>query len=87
MREGHYIKYTIHPKSQNWDDTIGGSGGPPSPPAHCPNGDATCSSNGEEQDVQSHRHARQVLWSLLRHSPYSKPIYKGGGLRPPPQKS
>ena len=23
---------------------------------------------------QSHRHARQVLWSLLRHSPYAKPI-------------
>ena len=30
--------------------------------------------------------ARQVLWSLLRHSPHSKPTYKGGGLRPPPQK-
>ena len=58
------------------------------------------SHNGTELDVQSHRHARQVLWSLTRHSPYSKPIQRkpqkkrrgrrschlfcGCGRRPPP---
>ena len=54
--------------------------------AHGTNGEGTWSHNGTEHDVQSHRHARQVLWSQQRHSPYSKPIYKGGGRWPPPQK-
>ena len=30
-----------------------------------------------EHDVQSHRRARQVLWSQQRHSSCTKPIYKG----------
>ena len=49
-------------------------------------GEETWSPNGQEHDVQSHRHARQVLWSLLRNSPYPNPIYKGGGRWPPTQR-
>ena len=43
---------------------------------HCPNGKGTWSFNVEEYDVQSYRHARQVLWTQLRQSPYSKPLQR-----------
>ena len=39
-------------------------------------GERPWSNTGEEHDVQSYRHARQVLWWLLRYSPYSKPIQR-----------
>ena len=40
----------------------------------------------EENDVQSHKHAKQVSCLMLRHSPYSKRIYTDGGRWPRPQR-
>ena len=40
--------------------------------------------NGEGTSIPGH--ARQILWWLLRYLLHSKPIYKGGGRWPLPQK-
>ena len=62
-------EYIHHPQSQyvlrSWKKS-----------AHCTNSKGTWRPNVEEYDVQSYRHARQVLWSQIRQSPYSKTIQR-----------